>query len=402
MHSKFNKVALTLLIILGIFCSAIYIQFLRIGQLNELPKLQKNLLIVAHEQLQSNLLPLVELRQKQGFQCFFAAPPSDKKTNIVPPFQSGYILLVGSKYSPKDSTFFLPYRKRLIKRTFTNRKLNTGFPSGPVPMLLISDQFYLSNESTSYQIGRLPVRNIMELNRTVSKIIHRDNSSKLPNPGTSHQLFLMTESPGFSPTIDLILETTRDALISTFMPNNLEVEGLYSKGREDHSTQVIKILNQGPAVSVYGGHGKPSSLGHLFLLKNAPMDKLSTPSGPLILFGCRTGMNKQTEIATDFFLSEGGPSHVLFSSTVSHPLSDFTFGTNMLQLLNQNPNPTLGELLAMRNKSLHFQGGFQNLSRTLANNLVKLSPEQSEALINDLKFQYNLFGDPSARLFPLK
>ena len=113
-------------------------------------------------------------------------------------------------------------------------------------------------------------------------------------------------------------------------------------------------------------------------------------------------MNKKTEIATDFFLSEGGPSHVLFSSTVSHPLSDFTFGTNMLQLLNQNPNPTLGELLAMRNKSLHFQGGFQNLSRILAKKLVKLNPEQSEALIDDLKFQYNLFGDPSARLFPLK
>ena len=72
------------------------------------------------------------------------------------------------------------------------------------------------------------------------------------------------------------------------------------------------------------------------------------------------------------------------------------------QIMNQNPNPTLGELLAMRNKSLHFQGGFQNLSRILANKLVKLSPEQSEALIDDLKFQYNLFGDPSARLFPLK
>ena len=402
MRSKLKQVALTLLIILGIFCSLIYIQFLRIGQLNELPKLQKNLLVVAHEKLQSNLLPLVELRQKQGFQCFFAAPPSDKKPKIVPPFQSGYILLVGSKYSPKDSTFFLPYRKRLIKRTFTNQKLNTGFPVGRIPILLTSDQFYLSNESASYQIGRLPVRNIIELNRTVSKIIHRENSSTMPNPRTSHQLFLMTESPGFSPTIDLILETTRDALISTFMPNNLEVKGLYSKGREDHSTQVIKILNQSPEISVYGGHGKPSSLGHLFLLKNAPMDKLIRPSGPLILFGCRTGMNKNTEIATDFFLSEGGPSHVLFSSTVSHPLSDFAFGTNMLQLLNQNPNPTLGELLAMRNKSLHFQGGFQNLSRILANKLVKLSPEQSEALIDDLKFQYNLFGDPSARLFPLK
>ena len=366
----------------------------------EIQSFPKNLSIVlakgAREEIKEEIAPLVEKRRKQGYNVeFYTASEFMEKKDKA----SGFVLFVGHPLLSVNHPYFLATNRAARKRVYLRRKVNTGFFVGEFNVPRRSD-WYMSRSMLSksiFAIGRFPVRSRADLAALVKKTLAYDDWVV-----KNRHIFAFSEQPGFSWLIDSVIHFFCRAIGYFTVIPGIELRTSYvpSKG-PDLTGETLKHLGEGPVLSCYLGHGKPTALGRSIKLESLAANSLKELCGPLALMACQTGYQKVGDIAERLYLQPGGPSHVYFSSAPTHPYPDVFLGTTALRLLKQTskkPCPIGTLLFSTYTASKNWQR-----KRWFCDNiawlLVGLNDKDLYGLRDDIGQLQNLYGDPTQPIY---
>ena len=265
-----------------------------------------------------------------------------------------------------------------------------------------SDNVYADidgDDAPDVAMGRIPARTADEAALVLQRT--RDYETNAEHTVARRRLDLFAGEAGFSEDIDSALETAFYEAVEDFS-YDFDVSMTYANTNSPYgypedliSDRIYEILNGGPLMSAYIGHGGSGGIG---VLDETQIDeKLECPSGrPLMLsIACYTGAFENTRcLAEELLFSEAGPVIVYAASDVSHPAhnAELIYGSGD-GLLNLHI-ATAGELIVYAEREMMLnEGGFYEFITSAATLFEE--PEDLEALIPAHAHMYTLFGDPA-------
>ncbi|MGH7163215.1 MAG: C25 family cysteine peptidase, partial [Planctomycetota bacterium] len=213
---------------------------------------------------------------------------------------------------------------------------------------------------------------------------------------------------------DKALETTARAILSTLVPQSVEIHMTYANPPspwcpppERITDAVIDRLNEGAWVVAYLGHGSPHSLDalefegrrHWLLTQGDAVEIESRRGAPLLfLIACSTGhMDGERDCLAEALLRRPkGPIAAIASSRVSMPYANGVLGREILLQLCERRPPTIGELVLHAKRALLDAN--EPLIEWLASTLYQPSGELRRQERAEHLYLYNLFGDPALRI----
>ncbi|MEW6734571.1 MAG: C25 family cysteine peptidase [Acidobacteriota bacterium] len=343
------------------------------------PSNASDIVMLAHRNFVSNLVPLKTLRQAQGRSAviiniediydefsFGAKNPQaikDFLTNAKAVWQRPprFVLLVGD--ASFDARNYLGAGELDLLPT---KLLGTNF------LETASDDWFadLNGDGvTEMAIGRLPVRTSIEADRLIAKIINYEKSAPAD---WQRQVMIVADDN------DIYDFETAAAQVQMLLPTNLRVTKIL-RSQDDIDTikaRILTGLNSGNLIVNYLGHGSVEIWAAESLLSSTEARTL-TNGGRLPFFvnmNCLNGFfhDIYTESLAEALLraENGGAVAVWASSGLTEPASQVQLDNAIIQLLFTQPL-TLGEAV-----------------------------QQAKQMINndDLRRTWILFADPAMRL----
>jgi len=350
----------------------------------------KNLLLVAPDEANEALAPLVARRRRQGF-VVQAITPDAALSQPPLPFTSGYALLIGNPYLPPGHPYRIPTESYMATRVYLRRAVATGFPVGRRGYVIRSDRCFVTKTLGDFVVGRFPATELAHVQAAVARTLAYDDLFAAPR---QRCLLVFDESGGFSPLIDGVLEGTAKGLARLFAPQGTTMERLAG------GTDVVARLERGFDVAAGFGHGSPDAIGrNLISVAQIPPTGPRGCSGPLLLSACNTGFQRPGDLSERLFAGPEGPSHVLFASAPTHPYGEFLTYIALLRLADADAPPTVGAWLAGGWAAARRDGGaLRRLADVLAWLFVGLEATDLAGLRSDLGLMQNLYGDPTQPL----
>ncbi len=370
------------------------------------------------------------------------APPEDAVLAFVrhasaawPAPRPRYLLLVGRPAGPKGKTVPTFHRaaiesarelgERVIAR---NRRAATDHP------------YAVDDEAAPFTIaravGRLPVANAAELRELVAKIVAVDRA---PVPGLwRRRISLVAGQAGFGAGADATIEAFFARAVAGRIPERYDVDFTYAKPGspwfyppEAISDRVVEVLDGGPLVFAYVGHGQRFAFDSVAagkrkqfaILDREALAQLRRRAGTrlgrslAIVSACDTGWFDDPDparrgIAEEMALGRAGPLAVLASSRVSHPYANAVLSIAILETLfaaERELEPggaadgerilRVGDVIATAKAELGDDRGGGPLRRTVdagASAFVEGGRKRLRALLAEETAIFNLFGDPAS------
>ena len=268
-------------------------------------------------------------------------------------------------------------------------------------------------------VGRLPVRNIAQLNIQIAKIL--DHNHRTPHPEWFRAV-IWAGAKGYTSQISYILTSLADTLpkwMDQFLIS-ADTSSPYCGNPPDQPKIFLEQFNQPAFLSVITSHGSFRSITagayegkDIFLcVEDVAAIESQKPSGLLVLLGCDSGKFDMPQVdgqslAEAFAAHPGGPIGVLAATASTNPLTNYFITKAMMHHIPRSPQ-TVGDFALGIQRRL-FREGQRSLSQLaqddeLAKRLLTNVPadEQDTLLIPQLAryevLMYNLIGDPSCKL----
>lgn len=346
-----------------------------------------DLVIIAPREFRKALEPLIRLRQRNGFQVFFAAvediynefnnglpSPSAIKQFIACAYENWarpaprYVLLAG------DAN--IDYKQYVAndKPTKVPVHLSLTADLGLTP----DDNWYAcvdgDDDLPDVFIGRIPGGSAAAVSSTVAKLIRQEASQPTPLP----RLLLVADDD------DPEFEEISDSIIP-FAPSSFSVEKVYLSGYPavSQATQaVVSAIDSGVSLVSYVGHGSVTAWTGAPLFDNSTVGLLQNPS-QLALFCMFTCLNGFFAAPTDYCLAEAlvaadnrGAFACFAPSGWGYPWEHAILANELMAGLFGKRAETMGSITTRAKIAAFSQGASVDLLKT-----------------------FTLFGDPSLKLW---
>ncbi len=218
---------------------------------------------------------------------------------------------------------------------------------------------------------------------------------------------------GFGGMIDDLIETLAFTIVES-ASYDFDVSMTYAKQDspfvfipEQFSDKVYERINEGALWVVYVGHGDVDAFAtlewngsHYPILDTAELDELAvTHRQPILcVVACLTGAFDSGDSFSERVLkAAGGPSAILSSTEISHPLTNAIFIYESSQVVTHLRPSTLGEVFVMsKERMVNHQDALRDEIDSFGE--LMLAPGEAAALLLTHLHMYTLFGDPGARI----
>jgi len=239
-----------------------------------------------------------------------------------------YVLLAGdASYDPKN------YLDQGLNDLVPTKLIDTNL------MEAASDDWladFNNDGLADIALGRLPVRTVAELNALVSKIIDYENAPPDPSRGV-----LLVADIGFE---------EQSHALKTLFPPPMTVVTINRRSADDATIhdQVISVINEGPLMTNFVGHGSNGVWTGGSLLSSFDAPALTNTNG-LSVFTMMTCFNGYFQDAYNDSLSEallkapGGAVAVWASTTLTEPVGQNLIDQEFYRLLFAPQPATLGD-----------------------------------------------------------
>jgi hypothetical protein len=381
--------------------------------------------IVAPREFLPALQPLIEHRQRQGHRPVHvsnAGSASDIRNSIRNVAAGGalkYVLLVGD--SEPGGRVNPQVAARCVPVHLQPAVVNVKWGSEPQ---IATDNWYADlddDQVPDLAVGRIPADTPTEVSRIVTKILAYERSADF---GPWRQrVNLVAGVGGFSPMLDLVIETATSKLLTSGIPAAYDTRMTYGSWRSPYCpdprlfhAMTVERHNEGCLFWVYIGHGQATELdrvnipGERFhILDVDDCHKLQVRSGaPIaVMLACYTAAFDQPSdcLAEQLLKSDGGPVAVYGGSRVTMPYAMGVMGMALMQEYFQRRPKTLGETILAAKRRMMIpiddQDNPPGLNRILLDGVAAfMSPnkDQMEEERREHLHVFNLLGDPMLRL----
>ncbi|MHC4647237.1 MAG: prolipoprotein diacylglyceryl transferase family protein [Planctomycetota bacterium] len=323
-----------------------------------------------------------------------------------------YILIVGdcAKENVSELLWHIPSVKKHVRSlNNNNREFYTD--------VLFGD---LENDGCpDVPVGRIPVRNSVELKARIGKILTFER--QLPQPDW-YRTVIWQGAEGYTSSMQQITSYLAKILpewLDTYIISG-QTSSVYSGYPPDQPALFLEQFNRPVMLSLIASHGSFRSVTpavynneKIFLsVDDLAGAVFNQPSGVLFMLGCDSGRfytsdEKGISLAEAFLNTSGGPVGIFASTESTNPLTNYFISREMVEHLKDR-HETIGNLVLSIQRSLYRKGKQSILqlaqADSLANLLVKSVPEDErhilripEVIRNEI-IRYTLLGDPSIRL----
>ncbi|MHC4752283.1 MAG: prolipoprotein diacylglyceryl transferase family protein [Planctomycetota bacterium] len=419
---KKNAVAIAILLITTTIVTAAILKPASEKRLAKLRAGARLYLVVTRSVFVSELRVWKQQRTKDGFNVIikdFEQAPSrqqisswiEKQVNANEGLCS-YILIVGdcAKENTSELLWHIPSVKRHVRfLSNNNREFYTD--------VLFGD---LDNDGCpDVPVGRIPVRNSVELKAQIRKIITLERQRPQPD---WYRTVIWQGAEGYTSSMQQITSYFAKILpewLDTYIISG-QTSSVHSGYPPDQPVLFLEQFNRPVMLSLIASHGSFRSVtptvynGEKIFLS---VDDLAgavfnQPSGVLFMLGCDSGRfytsdEKGISLAEAFLNTSGGPVGIFASTEATNPLTNYFVSREMVEHLKDR-HQTAGNLILAIQRSLYRKGKQSILQLAQADSLAKLLveavPEDEkhileipEAIRNEI-IRYTLLGDPSIRL----
>jgi hypothetical protein len=320
-----------------------------------------DLVIIAYRDFIPALAPLVELRQKEGFQT------------VVTDVQDVYDEFSFGVKDPAAITAFLawtrahwtkaPHYVLLVGDASNDPRNLTNQGSYDFVPTIYKDTQYLESPSDDsladfngdgipeMAVGRLPVRTLADAQTVVSKLVRYDSTT-----GRPRTLLAVADK-----NIDYDFEAQSQTLFG-LLPSDVTVTTVYRNvGPTDAAvrSRLLAALNTGPTIVNFFGHGAISIWTSGSILKQTDAANL-TNTNALSLYLMMTCLNgyfvdpKALSLGEALLLSATGGAVATWSSSgETVPTDQVIADQQAVKLLLTNPNTTLGDAMLAGKSAIH-------------------------------------------------
>ena len=375
-------------------------------------------LVVAPQKFLSTVLPLARLRQQQGQQVKCVALEAVIAIMGKGDHPLRRFLGVVMEQWPAPALKFVV----LAADTTTDSAIIPGIPTLYVKdylgQLLASDHPYVETvtDTGSVMVGRLPARNVKELQAMVAKIVEYEERQAVGL--WQRRVSFIAGEGNYGATADSVLEGIVTNLLTSYIPGWYDVTMTYANPNSPYffparrfPQLVTERMNEGALFMVYIGHGSRNSLGQIavagqnyeiFHTRHVSEVEVTQGFPVMVSVACSTGYfdDRRDCLGEALIKRRRGPVAFIGSSRISHPYGNILLGKAMLNAIFQEHAMTVGELLRQTRHEL-FKPPLFDVSRYLIEAGVgyfagKDLPMQQ--LRNDHAYLYNLLGDPATRI----
>ena len=258
------------------------------------------------------------------------------------------------------------------------------------------------DDAPDVAVGRIPAQSAGEAAMVLDRVRAYETSAHFG--AERRRLDLFAGEPGFGNDIDTAMETAFYEAVEEFS-YDFDVTMTYADPNSPYgypddliSDRIYEILNAGPLMAAYIGHGGSGGIG--VLDETQIESKLQCPAGrPIMLsIACSTGsFDRPRCLAEQLLFADEGPVAVYAATAVSHPSHNaelvYGYGDG---LLNERL-PTVGQLNLHAEREMMFnEGGFYQMIWEVSTLFEE--EEDLEVLTPAHAHMYTLFGDPALRI----
>ena len=343
------------------------------------------IIIVPSDSLEKSLEDLVKLRESQGHVVKVV-----KLDDIYNTFSHGLPLPDGIREFLRYalSHWSLPPKYVLLvgDGTINNRASPEQGNLIPVPIYqtvkygaAASDHWYTllkgNDDLPDIAIGRLPIRNIQELENIVAKIVNYQKSA--PAPWKNRYLLIGTD-PVFRTQSETLI---RDVISPSFEPERLYLCGNPSDPYVGGTEDLLSYLKDGVLFVNFRGHGGGAIWGKLLNLDDAELidnkGKLPVISS-MTCFTADFASGRKSLGEVMVLNKEKGAVAFWGATGIGWILNDYYLLTEFYNIMMAQPDLTLGEMI-MKAKTFYLSthGGSLPLSEV---------------------YQFTLLGDPALKI----
>jgi peptidase C25-like protein len=399
----------------------------RIGDVRNPPA--ATYLVICTEAAVEALGPLVARRTATGQRVRLATVESVAKAYADEPARSKRIRQVIDNVRRASAEAKAPLRFVLLVGTANPRhKGNMALPAFatralyqttefPCEKTLVGDYLYavpIGGRLPDVAVGRLPARSAGEVTVMVRKTLDADTHRR---GGLWRRRIRLVAGQGFyGATTDRLLESLLSMVVGSIVPDYLDLSVTYANPTSPYCwppdrfrSHVTGLMNEGPALLAYVGHGHWQGLSSMKwrtrwydMFESADVAGVRNPHHRTTVLSicCSTGKldGPLPSIGERLIASPTGPAAFIGSSGISQPYGNAVLAELAVDALAVHPQATVGEALleVRRGLATHRVTALRGMVDLLAATQIgiKALPQQRVDQVS----LYNLLGDPALPL----
>jgi hypothetical protein len=290
----------------------------------------------------------------------------------------------------------------------------TNYVTTQFDNVVASDNAYADldgDDLPDFGIGRIAARSDAEVDAYRARLDAYETEYE-PGPW-NRRVTVFASTGGFGDAQDALIEQFATTVLDR-LPPAYDISMTYAKETspyvyipERFSDKVYERINEGSLIAAYVGHGSTdafadlewrgrrfpimdtSNLGTLDVQHKAPI---------LTIIACLTGgFDRGDSLSERILRDSGGPTAVLSSTEISHPIQNALFTYELSQTLTVERPTTIGELV-VRAKARLFNNNDDVRQQVASLARFILAPGELEGRNHSHAHMYTLFGDPSATI----
>lgn len=389
------------------------------------PRIKPIWLVVTRPMFADAIKPLVEHRAAGGFDAQVSTESLDKATKHLAKRQPKLVLLVGDDLLIEQGASDRPGNRQstdpaLKDQTdaaiepwaISSARRNLYRWRSAQRIQFASDQLLADQNHDlipDFAIGRIPAREVSEVETAVSKIIEYEKQEcSIGDLGIP----VWSGSPMYGKAIDAMANGLLLTMLQSASPQWAEPWVIMGDASQPFcgwpQDQVDSFLNRvrsGGILTAFIGHGQTSRVlsmryqDRYIGLSPESIGLILSEGGataPMILLTCEAGnfAAAQQSLAEFLLFQRGGPVAVIGASTESHPLTNYFTGQQLLESLDRKSR-RLGDLwLGIQKRG--FLARDLMIEPALKDVEGKLEEEINVSLLRrDQVLMYNILGDPA-------
>ena len=389
-----RQLILRILIVLGFGFLLIAFNLLFLAQrslsIQSIEKERPLYVVIAPDKTMGILSPLMQLRERQGFQVGFV--PLEMVRDQLQGFsqricKGSFLLLVGSHHT-QNAQYLLSSIKESRRVRFLNRPIPTANRIYEKNLRYLSDTDY--SDQGRHVVGRFPARNDIELKNMVAKTLRWESRK-----GTIKSAYIFSRDGGFSEDIDKFIKSCGDVGAKLMLKNRVKVQHFHSSmGNINTTPQVLTDLKSSPDLVIHAGLGGSNFSS---MLSYSKLRRIDTHTGPWVILGGHSTQRVRSS-ANRLIRHKFGPPLVLGHASVSHPYTDAMFSLSLIKHLRNKNEFRAGELLSQSLKELS-QNHFLHASMAkITRDITGLTKKDMDNLRLHHRKSLQIIGDPALTL----
>jgi hypothetical protein len=281
--------------------------------------------------------------------------------------------------------------------------------------VITTDNYYADMDGDhlpDLAVGRIPATTDDQVDLVRAKV--SDYEAVYDVGAWNRRINIFASEAGFGALIDAMIESAAFDIVES-MPYVWDLTMTYGKQTSPYvyipdqfSDKVYERINEGSLMVTYVGHGHSGGFT-TFEWDEQTYSILDTSEiesqlavvhkQPILSFiACNTGsFDTGTSVSERILFAAHGPSAILSSTEISHPVPSALFIYETGQVMLAERTPTLGEAFVAAKRRM-FTGDDEMHQQIGELAEAIMEPDELDAVDRTHQHMYTLFGDPAARI----